>query len=191
MGTDPESSNAEEKSLPLTIAEFEAIAKQRLRKQVWDYYVSGAEDQVSVNSNQQAFNQLVLRPRVFRDVSKVETEMSLFGERYAFPLGISPSAMQKLVGGDGELDVARAAVSRGTFMILSSNATCSLEDVMSAATEANNGQSVNLWFQIYISQDREKSAKLIKRAEGGSSKEKQRSVLTEISRWIQSSRGDC
>lgn len=152
--------------IPLTIAEFECIAKSKLQKQVWDYYVSGADDQLSTTSNQQAFNRLILRPRIFRDVSKVDTSASLFGKRHAFPVGVSPSAMQRLVGGEGELDVARAAVSRGTFMILSSNATSSLEDVMQAAREASNGEPVNFWFQVYISQDRDKSAKLIKRAEG-------------------------
>lgn len=146
---------------PLTIAEFEAIAKTKLKQQVWEYYVSGAEEQLSIRRNRDAFSRLILRPRVFRDVSTIDTSTTLFGKKYMFPVGISPSAMQKLVGGEGELDVGRAAADRGTFMILSSNATSPLEDVIEAA----GGPDAHFWFQIYISQDREKSAKLIKRAE--------------------------
>lgn len=146
---------------PLTIAEFEVIAKSKLKQQVWDYYVSGAEEQLSIKRNRDAFTRLILRPRVFRDVSTIETSATLFGKKYAFPVGISPSAMQKLVGGEGELDVARAAADRGTFMVLSSNATSTLEDVIEAA----GGPDAHFWFQIYITQDRVKSAKLIKRAE--------------------------
>lgn len=104
---------------------------------------------------------LLLRPRVFRDVSSIDTSTTLFGRKYAFPVGVSPSAMQKLVGGDGELDMARAVVDRGTFMVLSSNSTSTLEDVINAS-----GSNPRFWFQIYVSQDREKSRKLIQRAEG-------------------------
>jgi len=146
---------------PLTIAEFETIAKAKLEQQVWDYYVSGAEEQISIKRNRDAFTRLILRPRVFRDVSKIDTSTTLFDRKYPFPVGISPSAMQKLVGGEGELDVARAAADRGTFMILSSNATSTLEEVIEAA----GGPDTDLWFQLYISQDRVKSSKLIKRAE--------------------------
>lgn len=107
---------------------------------------------------------LVLRPRVLRDVSEVDTSAVLFGKKFSFPVGISPSVMQKLVGSEGEIDVAKAVARRGTFMILSSNSTSPLEDVLSATSLAP--EAVNFWFQIYVSQDRSKSAKLIRRAEG-------------------------
>lgn len=103
----------------------------------------------------------MIRPRVFRDVSSIDTTAMLFGKKYAFPIGVSPSAMQKLVGGDGEVDMARAVADRDTLMILSSNSTSTVEEVSRAA-----GPSAKFWFQIYISQDRDKCAKLIRRAEG-------------------------
>lgn len=103
----------------------------------------------------------MIRPRVFRDVSSIDTTATLFGKKYAFPVGISPSAMQKLVGGDGEVDMARAVADRDTLMILSSNSTSTVEEVSRAA-----GPNAKFWFQIYISQDRDKCAKLIRRAEG-------------------------
>ena len=161
VSQDGDPSPKKESSMPLTIAEFEVIAKSRLPEQVWDYYVSGSDEQKSIKRNRRAFERLLLRPRVFRDVSTVDTSATLFGKKYTFPVGISPSAMQKLVGGEGELDVARAAAKRGTFMILSSNSTSPLEEVMDAA----GGPDINFWFQIYISQDRVKSSNLIKRAE--------------------------
>lgn len=150
-----------ENERPFTVADLEVIAKSKLPEQVWDYYVSGADEQTSIRRNRRAFDRLLLRPRVFRDVSTIDTSASLFGKKYTFPVGISPSAYQKLVGGDGETDVARAAAQRGTFMILSSNSTSALEEVIDAA----GGPDADFWFQLYISQDREKSSKLIKRAE--------------------------
>ncbi|KAK5079119.1 hypothetical protein LTS08_003729 [Lithohypha guttulata] len=146
---------------PLSVAGFEAIAKTKLKQQVWDYYVSGSDEQTTIKRNRSSFDRLLLRPRVFRDVSVIDTSATLFGRKYLFPVGVSPSAMQKLVGGEGELDVARAIAARGTLMILSSNSTSKLEDVLDAA----GGPDASFWFQIYISQDREKSSRLIKRAE--------------------------
>lgn len=146
---------------PLSVAGFEAIAKTKLKQQVWDYYVSGSDEQTTIKRNRSSFDRLLLRPRVFRDVSVIDTSATLFGRKYLSPVGVSPSAMQKLVGGEGELDVARAIAARGTLMILSSNSTSKLEDVLDAA----GGPDASFWFQIYISQDREKSSRLIKRAE--------------------------
>ncbi|KAK2748057.1 hypothetical protein FQN55_004608 [Onygenales sp. PD_40] len=114
---------------PITIAELAVLAQKKLSKQVWDYYASGADEEKAVRRNQNAFDRLILRPRVFRDVSNVDTSTVLFGKRYPFPIGISPSAMQKLVGGEGEMDMARAAARRDTTMILSSHTTSRLEDV--------------------------------------------------------------
>lgn len=101
-------------------------------------------------------------------MSLVDTSVTLFGHRYPFPIGIAPSAMQKLVGGDGELDMARAAAKMGTTMILSTQSTTSLEDVMKApgVEEGDGCPAPEFWFQIYISRNREKSASLIRRAEG-------------------------
>lgn len=80
-------------------------------------------------------------------------------KRYPIPIGISPSAVQKLVGGDGEIDMAKAAGSRGTNMILSSHTTCTLEDVIQAPGGDN---LVDFWFLLNISQNRERCAQVIR-----------------------------
>jgi (S)-2-hydroxy-acid oxidase len=71
--------------------------------------------------------------------------------------------MQRLVGGEGELDTARAAAKFGTTMILSTASTTSLEDVIQAP---KGRRPENFWFQLYVSVNRAKSASLVKRAEG-------------------------
>ncbi|KLJ11131.1 hypothetical protein EMPG_13582 [Blastomyces silverae] len=127
-----ESRNGQQKEDPITIAELAILAQKKLPKQVWDYYASGADEENALRRNRSAFDRLLLRPRVFRDVSHVDTSTTIFGKKYPIPIGISPSAMQRLVGGNGEIDMARAAASRGTTMILSSHTTCTLEDVIQA-----------------------------------------------------------
>jgi (S)-2-hydroxy-acid oxidase len=101
-----------------------------------------------------------------RDVSNVNSSTILFGRKYAVPFGLAPSAMQKLAGGDGEIDVARAAAKLGVNLTLSSQSTTSLEDVMSCKKNSSSGIDPAFWMQLYLTKDPEKSVPLIKRAEG-------------------------
>ena len=107
---------------------------------------------------------LYILPRVLRDVAKVDTSTRLLGHTYPLPIGIAPTAMQKLVSGGGELDVARAASSMGLNLTLSSNSTTLLEDVMSVNHQ--EGARAPFWFQIYLPTKQELIIPLIKRAEG-------------------------
>ncbi|KAF9878129.1 peroxisomal -2-hydroxy-acid oxidase [Colletotrichum karsti] len=149
---------------PVTISDVYEIAKARLPKPVWDYYITGADDEHTLERNQAVFRELLLRPQVLRNVSKIDTSTTVLGKRYDIPIAIAPSAYQKLVGGEGELDVARAAFNVGTNLTLSSNATTSLEDVAKAVPE-RGPEYPKPWFQLYFLGARDLTAGLIKRAE--------------------------
>lgn len=70
------------------------------------------------------------------------------------PLGISPTAMQKLAHDDGEVATSRAAAKMGLPMCLSSYSTSSLEDVRAQA------------MQMCIVKDRNVTLQLLQRAKG-------------------------
>ncbi|KAL2362123.1 hypothetical protein RJZ56_004983 [Blastomyces dermatitidis] len=146
-----ESRNDQQKEDPITTAELAILAQKKLPKQVWDYYASGADEENALRRNRSAFDRLLLRPRVFRDVSHVDTSTIIFGKKYRIPIGISPSAMQQLVGGNGEIDMARAAASRGITMILSSHTTCTLEDVIQAPGNRINERKTPLVLPPHLS----------------------------------------
>lgn len=107
---------------------------------------------------------LLLRPQTLRNVSKIDTSTTIFGKRYDIPIAIAPSAYQRLAGGEGELDVARAASNLGTNITLSSNATTSLEDVAKVLPD-RGPEHPKPWFQLYFLGNRELTAGLITRAE--------------------------
>lgn len=104
---------------------------------------------------------------MLQDVSDVDTSVEVFGVCSALPVGIAPSAMQRLAGGDGEIDVAKAAAAMGLNLTLSSQSTSSLEEVMRMKIDTEKGLSgPPFWMQIYLHHDIQKSVPLIKRAEG-------------------------
>jgi hypothetical protein len=122
--------------------------------------------QIHLDSHKQ-YTRLFIRPRVLKDVSEIDTSAEIFGSRSTLPIGIAPSAMQRLAGGAGELDVAKAAAGMGLNLTLSSQSTTSLEDVMQAKKDTETGVGAPpSWMQIYLNEDMQKSVPLIKRAEG-------------------------
>lgn len=142
----------------LTIAELERLAYDLMDKQTRDYYNEGADSNSTLRENISAYEKYRIRPRVLRDVSRVDSSVQIFGHKNSIPMGVAPTAMQKLAHADGELGTARACRNAGVAMGLSSFATYSLEEV---AAECGDNPRV---LQLYLFEEREHSRKLIQRA---------------------------
>ncbi|KAF1836325.1 L-lactate dehydrogenase [Decorospora gaudefroyi] len=143
----------------LTISELEHLAAERMDKQTRDYYNEGADSGSTLSENISAYQKYRIRPRVLRDVSAIDTSITIFGHRNSIPLGVAPTAMQGLAHGDGELATARACKNMDVVMGLSSFSTTSLENVKGALGDRHPGA-----LQLYLFEEREQSRKLIQRA---------------------------
>jgi len=108
--------------------------------------------------NASACQKYRIRPRVLRDISSIDTSISILGHKNSIPLGVAPTAMQCLSHGDGELATARASKNMDIVMDLSSFSTTSLEDVKGALGSHPGA------LQLYLSEDRPQSQELIQRA---------------------------
>ncbi|XP_051242944.1 hydroxyacid oxidase 1 [Dicentrarchus labrax] len=145
------------------VSDFEEEARKVLPKAVYDYYCSGADEQRTLADNVAAFNRWYLVPRVLRDVSTVDLSVSVLGQKLSMPLCVAATAMQRMAHFEGETATARACRAVGTGMMLSSWATSTIEEVMSAMTSVGAGGV--LWLQLYIYKDRELTLSLVRRAE--------------------------
>jgi isopentenyl diphosphate isomerase/L-lactate dehydrogenase-like FMN-dependent dehydrogenase len=148
----------------ITIEEYHNKAQKLLPKMHYDYYRSGADSMVTLESNQQEFRNLKLRPRMLIDVSNVDTSVVVcdkhtdYKTKIDFPVMIAPTAMHKLANNEGEKATARAAATANTIFCLSSLSTTSVEDVASCVQSPK-------WFQLYILKDRKFTERLVKKAE--------------------------
>jgi 4-hydroxymandelate oxidase len=88
----------------------------------------------------------------------VSTATTLLGSPVSSPVAIAPTAIQGLAHPEGEVATARGAAEVGALLILSSLATCPLEDVAAAAPDAAR------WMQIYILRERARTEELVRRA---------------------------
>lgn len=142
----------------LTIAELEKHAAVRMNKQTRDYYNEGADSGSTLLENSTAYGKYRIRPRVLRDISLIDTSVSIWGSRNSVPIGVAPTAMQCLAHPDGEIATAKACKETNIAMGLSSFATSTLEDVASALVDHPR------ILQLYLFEERHHSEKLIQRA---------------------------
>lgn len=144
---------------PITIAEYETLARQRLHPAVWDYYSAGADDEVTLRENRAAFERLRLRPHTLVDVSAVDLRTHVLGHALTMPIGLAPTATHGAACVAGEQATAQAAGVVGTLMIASTESTCSMEEIAAVATGP-------LWYQLYFSGAmRARAERLVRRAE--------------------------
>jgi 4-hydroxymandelate oxidase len=145
---------------PLNVEEYEPLARERLRGDIYDYYAGGAGDEVTVRANRDAFRALEIRYRVLVDVAKRDTTVRVLGLDLPSPLILAPTALHQMAHPEGERATARAAASTGTLMTLSTISSVTLEDVAAVAPDAPR------WFQLYHFNERARSESLIARAKG-------------------------
>ena len=138
--------------------DYECLAKSMLEQSIFDYIASGANDEITLLRNRRAFNNIMLIPRVLRDVSHIVTDMQILDQRLSMPLLIAPTAFQCLVNPLGEIATVKAANLKKIGMVVSTLSTVSLEDIASASTSP-------LWFQLYFYKNRAISESLVQRAE--------------------------
>lgn len=141
----------------INLGDFEKKAKKLLPTEVYDYYASGACDEITLQQNRQSYQRLNLVPRILADISQRNLSISLFGQELSMPILIAPTSYHGMANIDGELATARAANTKKTVMVASTMANTTLEDIATEHTAA--------WFQVYLLNDRQKTIDLVQRAE--------------------------
>ncbi|MCI0517189.1 MAG: alpha-hydroxy-acid oxidizing protein, partial [Woeseiaceae bacterium] len=116
-------------------ADFRKLACRRLPAPIFHYIDGGADDEITLRRNTSAFERVDLVPSVLAGVDKVDTSVTVLGQRLEFPLFFSPTAMQRLFHHDGERAIARTAEKLGTMFGVSTIGTRSIEE-MGALTTA-------------------------------------------------------
>lgn len=118
----------------ISVKEIEDAAVALLPKTIRDYYTSGATDETTLVENRSAFGRQVptyyklleskwlgwtsfrmliynfrlrIRPKSLAGVTGCDLNTKILGDDVAFPVGVAPSAMQRMAHPDGELASVR------------------------------------------------------------------------------------
>ena len=136
--------------------DFRKLAKKKLPAPIFHYIDGGADDEVTLNRNTDAFNDCDLVPNILNSVGEPDLSTTVFGRKISMPLFLSPTAMQSLYDPEGDKASARAAEKFDTIYSMSTMASFSIEEV------ANVSSGPKL-FQLYIHKDKSITDDLIER----------------------------
>jgi len=137
-------SNLEEKYQ--TLHEIVRAAKMNLAPGPWDYMAGGTETETTLRRNRIAIDSLAFRPRVLRNVSKIDTSSSLFGRPIRIPVMIAPVGSVESFDPGGGATAAKASAEFNVPQMLSSVCNPGLEAVAAAADNFRI-------FQLYVRGD--------------------------------------
>ncbi|HEY1243210.1 MAG TPA: alpha-hydroxy acid oxidase [Hyphomicrobiaceae bacterium] len=136
--------------------EFVEPARRNLPRGAWDYLMGGAETETTQERNRAALDSLAFRPRVLRNVEKVDTGGKVLGRQLRLPVILAPiGSLQDMVA-DAAAAPTRAAAKFGVVHMLSSASAPGLEAVAAAAPDYPRIFQLyirgdNAWVEDYIS----------------------------------------
>jgi len=129
------------------ITDLRDLAKRNLPWPVFNYLDGGADDEISLARNTEAFNDYELLPTQLSDVSSIDMSTTVLGQNIDWPVFLAPTGASRLFHHESEQAVVRAAHKFGTIYSLSTLGTTTIEDVAAISTGPK-------MYQVYIFKDR-------------------------------------
>ena len=128
--------------------EFVRKARSNLNQNAWDYIAGAAETETTMRRNRMALDEIAFRPRVLRNVAKVDASVEQFGRKMRLPVFMAPVGALEIFDPEGSAaSVTRAAGTFGAGHMLSSVSQPGLEKVAEAAPDALR------MYQLYVRGD--------------------------------------
>lgn len=147
--------------IPHTIAsvnDYEPYARERLSESAWAYFSGGAADEYTLQDNLASFTRYGLWPAALASLENASTQTELLGQTLPYPIMLAPIAYQAMAHPQGELGTVLAAGAMQAHMVVSMQASFSIEQI---AAQAHGP----LWLQWYWQSDKAFMLDLLGRAQ--------------------------
>lgn len=138
--------------------DYREAARRKLPRFLFDYIDGGSYAEHTLRSNVDDLSSVNLRQRVLRNVNNISLETTLFGQKQAMPIILSPVGLTGMFARRGEVQAAKAADKKGIPYTLSTVSVCPLEEVVPQSVQP-------IWFQLYVLKDRGFMKNVLERAQ--------------------------
>ncbi|SFB88101.1 (S)-mandelate dehydrogenase [Marinospirillum celere] len=138
------------------IEDLAARAAKRLPNFCMEYLEGGADDELTLRRNREAFQAIEFRPRTLVDITRRSLRTKIFEHSSSLPLAIAPTGFNGLLSHQGDLKLALAARDADIPFIQSMVSTLPLELI------AETG--VRHWMHLYLFKNRDNLKGIIERA---------------------------
>ncbi|KAF2277358.1 uncharacterized protein EI97DRAFT_432236 [Westerdykella ornata] len=154
-------------SLCIATTDFETAAKAVLPHKSYVYASTSANYGLSHKGNLEDWNRITFRPRVMRDVGKVDMRRSILGYSSKYPFYISPMGTMGALHPGAEPEMVRGGVRKGCHLVISTASTKQNEAIMESYVaeqhRLNDASPSKLFFQFYMPADRNRAIDLLHR----------------------------
>ena len=127
-----------------TLHELVKAARFKLNANIWDYLVGATETETTMRRNRAALDSIAFRPRVLRNVGRVDSSGDFLGRRIRLPVILAPVGSLDSFEPGGAATAGRAAAAFGVPIMVSSVTEPGLER---SAEAVGDGPKV---FQLYV-----------------------------------------
>lgn len=127
--------------------DYREAARRRVPPFMFHYADGGSYAEHTLRKNVEDLSEIALRQRVLKDMSELNTEIELFGEKLSMPVALAPVGVLGMYARRGEVQAAKAADKKGIPFTLSTVSICPIEEVV---PEINRP----MWYQLYVLRDR-------------------------------------
>ncbi|KAK1821384.1 hypothetical protein LTR12_004270, partial [Friedmanniomyces endolithicus] len=159
LGSNPTQTLPDDQKPPLhsiiNSYDFEKVAACTAPKKAYTFYSTAATDCWTRDMNESMYKRIWFRPRILRDVSRIDTSTTILGNKVKVPIFICPTGLAKMIHPEAEKALARAAKATGIIEVLSTSASHPVEDIVAEAP------GHPFFFQLYVNRDRKKSEELL------------------------------
>lgn len=142
---------------PASVSDYRELARRKLPRVMFDYVDGGAFEEATLRANRDDLQRLALKQKVLRDVSALDTSVTLFGQKHDLPIVLAPVGFAGMMARRAEAQAARAAEKAGITFTLSTVGICPIEEVRKATARP-------FWFQLYMMRDRGVVREILQRA---------------------------
>lgn len=93
--------------------DYRAAAKAKLPPFLFHYIDGGSYGEHTLRRNTADLAEIALKQRVLNDMSNLNLETELFGEKLAMPIALAPVGLTGMYARRGEVQAAKAADNKG------------------------------------------------------------------------------
>ena len=133
-------------------------ARYALPRAVFDYVDGGSDVEYTQRRNEEAFDELVWRPKQAIYHERVDTATEVLGQKLAIPVMTAPCGGMRLVHPEGDIGLTRASADFGICHIVSAVSGFTLEEIAASHPGPK-------WFQLYRLGSRPLMESLVHRAQ--------------------------
>ncbi|WP_299878445.1 FMN-dependent L-lactate dehydrogenase LldD [uncultured Cocleimonas sp.] len=127
--------------------DYRKAAKAKLPPFLFHYIDGGSYGEHTLKHNTEDLADVALRQRILNNMSDLNLETEIFGEKLAMPIVLAPVGLLGMFARRGEVLAAKAADKKGIPFTMSTVSVCPIEEVTPAIERP-------MWFQLYVLKDR-------------------------------------